>query len=72
MRTAAAKKRGKLRLTVNQAESKTENYVLIVKVRIKSNKGTKPKEFSLQKVWQILKAKPTASLWLGDMETGRE
>lgn len=38
---------------------------------MKSNKGTKPKEFCLQKLWQTLKAKPLASFPLAEMETGK-
>ena len=38
---------------------------------MKSNKGTKPKEFCLQKLWQTLKAKPLASFQLAEMETGK-
>lgn len=39
---------------------------------MKSNKGTKPKEFCLQKLWQTLKAKPLASFQLAEMETGKK
>lgn len=38
---------------------------------MKSNKGTKPTEFCLQKLWQTLKAKPLASFPLGEMEIGK-
>lgn len=38
---------------------------------MKSNKGTKPKEFSLQKLWQTLKAKPLASLRPGRWRQGK-
>lgn len=41
-------------------------------MRKKSNKGIKPKEFCLQKLWQTLKAKPLARFPTGGDGDGGE
>lgn len=50
MRAAAAKKGGEAAVNSKPSYRVKQNRVLIVKVRMKSNKRMKPKEFSLQKL----------------------
>lgn len=51
MRAAAAKKRGEAAVNSKPSYRVKQNCVLIVKVRMKSSKRIKPKEFSLQKLY---------------------